>query len=633
MSKALVGFFLLFLHVNVFAQSRELRCDCDDFTTTEDQSFQQNLDDLQAVADHVLGPTNLPPFQLDQENGDAVFIDITHSSYNLEVSNDPKQIIVTAVIDFKTLSPGFPLLDLLPNADQVEIDEAKAELKETPLPCHSSSMKYVNHPLQAGDHKLKLKYILKYPFLDPNGKPIDEKSKDEDIFFKLSDLSDRGYLERYLPTNLNSDQYSFEVNIKFLQDRGDIFVMSNGEVGDDTPEGIKIKFPEKSNASSMMLHLAHQNDFIVQESTYSSVQKSGEIKPIKLIVYMSKKDLEAEMADTNKPTKSTPDEFMNQAKESLLKAETLFGPAHGNKFIVKAKPAQNGGMEYAMAAETGLGAIDHEILHSYFGRGIQSKDGNSQWLDEAVAVWLEEYVHGERNISGNDKNEQLLKAGAPFLISSNLGARSAFHRNSERNAYRYGANFMSYLDWKISHSDPQKGLYQVLARLVNERMDKTWDNNIFLKAIKDETGLDVQDEFDFFVKGRNLDQLKNQQALVENVRLFEREQPHKKVPKVKEGETSSIHFAASGNSLETFNAIYKASPQDLTKVDTYGRSVLSYAMAGRNIEIVKRIVDLGFPVNPEETKNFVNTFPQWELEFRKKLCQTFLYEWTGKSCK
>lgn len=632
MFKLLISLLILIIHVNVFAQSQERRCDCDDFAI-QSNAFDENIADFQAVADHVLGPTNLPPFSLDNETGDAVFVDITKSTYNLEVSNDPKQIIVTAIVDFKTLKPGYPLFDLLPNVDQVTINQQYSELAETPLPCQSSTMRYVKQSIPPGNHQMVLKYVLKYPFTDASGKPIDNGSKDEDIFFKLSDLNDRGYLERYLPTNLNSDQYPFEVNIKFAQDRGDIIVMTNGSVGEDNPEGIKIKFPEKSNASAMMLHFAHKDDLIVKEATFASLQKNGEIKPVSLIVYMSKKDYEAELADPNRSKMSTPDDFLNATKLSLQKAENLFGPVNGDKFIIKAKPAQNGGMEYAMAAETGLGAIDHEILHSYFGRGIQSRDGNSQWLDEAVAVWLEEFVHGERDISGNDKNEQLIKAKAPFLISANLGARSAYHRNSERNAYRYGANFMSYIDWKIAQSYPEKGLYQVLKRLVNERMDKYWDNNIFLKAIKDETGLDFQDEFDFFVKGRSLDQLKDKNGLIEKIRLYEKERPHKKVPKVEGGQTSLIHLAASGNSLETFNSIVKESPSELFKVDTYGRNVLSYALAGKNVEIVKNIIELGYPVNPEETKNSINTFPQWEMEFRKKLCLTFNYEWVGKSCK
>jgi hypothetical protein len=181
---------------------------------------------------------------------------------------------------------------------------------------------------------------------------------------------------------------------------------------------------------------SEKKDYFIQDTVYQSYISKKKI-PIK--IYISKKYSAKEKDEEviKEMDEKLPESFQKEVLESIKKCEELFGPWPGEKLIVKGRNSGTGGMEYAMATDAALPAIQHELLHSYFGRGIKNTDGNSGWLDEASVVWLEEYIENKhQNISGNDKNSRLVDLGAPlYLTSTVLGGRNQYRRNSENKAY------------------------------------------------------------------------------------------------------------------------------------------------------------------------------------------------------
>jgi hypothetical protein len=47
-------------------------------------------------------------------------------------------------------------------------------------------------------------------------------------------------------------------------------------------------------------------------------------------------------------------------------------------------------MEYCGATMTDPGALGHELTHSWFARGVMPANGNTGWIDEAVASWRDD---------------------------------------------------------------------------------------------------------------------------------------------------------------------------------------------------------------------------------------------------
>jgi aminopeptidase N len=48
------------------------------------------------------------------------------------------------------------------------------------------------------------------------------------------------------------------------------------------------------------------------------------------------------------------------------------------------------GMEYYGASRTGLGSLEHELGHMYFGVSTVNRTWRDTWLDESAVVWWEE---------------------------------------------------------------------------------------------------------------------------------------------------------------------------------------------------------------------------------------------------
>lgn len=67
------------------------------------------------------------------------------------------------------------------------------------------------------------------------------------------------------------------------------------------------------------------------------------------------------------------------------------------------------GMEYYTATRTGIGSLEHELGHMYFGAATVNRTWRDTWLDEAAVVWWEEHDHHKlalptefnSNIAGN----------------------------------------------------------------------------------------------------------------------------------------------------------------------------------------------------------------------------------------
>src|SRR5690606_12751374 len=127
------------------------------------------------------------------------------------------------------------------------------------------------------------------------------------------------------------------------------------------------------------------------------------------------------------PWKSRTKRCKKETIRVMQELEADYGPWGHPSFVAYGTLPGTGGMEHAGATATSFGALDHEMLHSYFAKGVVPANGNSGWIDEAIASW-------------RDKGYQRLPK--PGFSGSNLGAHSPYKRNTDDRAYALGAKFM-----------------------------------------------------------------------------------------------------------------------------------------------------------------------------------------------
>jgi aminopeptidase N len=105
---------------------------------------------------------------------------------------------------------------------------------------------------------------------------------------------------------------------------------------------------------------------------------------------------------------------------------------HGDDCIVYVWKGSRS-MEYDGATTTALGALDHEIFHSWFGRGVKPASQNDGWWDEAFNVYFAD---------GRRPNRRVVeKEGKPVTLSSS----NPYNRITPGTSYSLGAVFFGRL--------------------------------------------------------------------------------------------------------------------------------------------------------------------------------------------
>ena len=78
----------------------------------------------------------------------------------------------------------------------------------------------------------------------------------------------------------------------------------------------------------------------------------------------------------------------------LAEQESRFGEFIGDSYVCFFHGAA-GGMEYANATTTSESALRHEVIHSWFARGVTPASQADGWWDEGFTRYLEVADHSE----------------------------------------------------------------------------------------------------------------------------------------------------------------------------------------------------------------------------------------------
>lgn len=356
-------------------------------------------------AAHSWANLHLAPPDFNIPEGRAVFVDMTHAHHQIVFDAGKRRTTATSTIQFTVTKPGMPIFDLVPTPSLVEINGQPVDQKLISLPGEVSKVRVALQPLAIGTHTFKIVNQIK----ENVGYTIFRNVK---AAFWIRDLKDRLFWEQYLPVNLEFDQHArvMDIELKGRKIHTQV-VHANGKVTKTGQNAWRIEYPAWYTTSSAYFHTMRKGS---RRTQYFNV-KSIDGREIPFTVY------------TFIPWSVS--KYATEARRVFAELEADYGPWMHDSFI--AYGAGFGGMEHAGATMTSFAALDHEMLHCYFAKGVMPADGNSGWIDEAIASW---------------RDRGYYRSPTPG-VPANLAGRSIYARNTNNQAYAHGSAFLAYLDF------------------------------------------------------------------------------------------------------------------------------------------------------------------------------------------
>ncbi len=369
----------------------------------------------EAVPDTHYAP---PPLEVDGVVGIPIDISALSASVVLDISKQK----ATAVADmqFELTADGMPLFDLRQKVDKLSLNGKKLDpelIGTHEAGTGGSTMRILHHKLKAGQsYHLHFEYEIDKPSAAKSvGVAWDEGQLHWDFLF--TDLTPGRYLEQWFPANLIYDRFPFELDLqmKGAKVKHQLITNADTEVVKDQKHW-KLSFPANYTAFSHMLVLIPDSE--VTRST-STVEIQG-------------RTITIDVCKLNRA--KTPLEKVHELTAGHLK-EFSAAPSmwpHGDRCTVFVWTGSRS-MEYDGATTTSIGALEHEIFHSWFGRGLKPVSQNDAWWDEAWTVW---FADGYRTTA-----KRMEGASSPVELYS----KNPYNRITSRYSYSYGAMFFSRL--------------------------------------------------------------------------------------------------------------------------------------------------------------------------------------------
>jgi hypothetical protein len=256
---------------------------------------------------------------------------------------------------------------------------------------------------------------------------------------------------------------TFNVEVKGVKKpKMDFYV--NGEISQTSDNTWKIVYPEYFTSSCLYFHITPRGSKRRIEEEYTSI--SG--RKFKIITY----------SERYIKTSS----FMRYAKEVMAELEKDYGPWAHSSFIAYGT-LPGGGMEHSGATQTSYGALDHEMIHSYFAKGVMPAKGDDGWLDEGIASW-------------RDYGYQRLPSVS--FPGSNIGRQSIYKRNTDDRSYKYGRAFLAYIDYRLQDMGGLKAFLRGYFAAYKHTVVTT---EHFKNNLEFFSGLDLSADFEQYIWG------------------------------------------------------------------------------------------------------------------------------------
>lgn len=451
---------IVFILLNLIISSLLLNC--------TDYPSKPSTDE---IADKIYKNSNIvgapPLFPHPSLPGYVAPIDIKRSTVELDLMPSTQSMRGRARIWFDMQDSGYPLFDYSGIIESLKLNGKIIPLEDIKVitdPDNVSHLRVINVLLMPN-----VSYTLEIEFETPRNQWIQLSEDNLDVLFFYNDVdavNGRGFLGRYLPSNLEFDQYELDLRVEIKGSTKQAQIFTNGSIELMNQSSWRVKFPSYYNSSAAYFHLTTKT-YNVQNKAHI---RQGRRLPI--TVYS--------------PIKQLAEAGIQAVEKMLTKYESIFGTFPHQKIVFQIHQ-EKWGIEYSGAALTHLDALEHEFLHSWFGRYIFPASGNDAWLDEALATW----------IAKGFPTSKVIKLPDHLMLAS----KAPYNRMTPKAAYLHGVGVLQKLD---SLSAPS-GLKPHIINLVNLAGGMVITNHDFQKFLIMNIGEEANSVFCQYVYGQEAD--------------------------------------------------------------------------------------------------------------------------------
>lgn len=363
----------------------------------------------------------------------AVPIDMQRTRARLVFDTRAQTVAGEATVDFQHgIERGFPLFDLRQPIRQLRLDggaalsAATAELRRFGTR-RDQSLRVLRRPLAAGSkHRLQIAYSLHAPPLaaSPRGGYQPElrwgpTGGTVDFNFGFTDLGGGRYLEAWVPSNLLYDRFALRLEVEVRHTQTPHVLITNGTVQEAGRNHWRVEYPDTFTTCSPMLQLHPAAS--VEQADQTIAFPDG--RPLRIEAWKFRDTTAVDLA-----------EQLTLAAGWLRRNDAAIGPyLHGERFLAF---LHRGGMEYDGACTAAPDALEHEIFHSWWARGVKPASQNDGWIDEAWTVYHDD---------GGNGREPFDFAEPPLQ----LAPRTPWNRATPVASYRLGARFFRGLAHRL----------------------------------------------------------------------------------------------------------------------------------------------------------------------------------------
>ena len=348
---------------------------------------------------------------------DPVGIDIEAVDAELRFDLNARQASAVATVRFSMAAgPGLPVFDLRQEIDSALLDGAvvaPGDLGPVDLGGGlGADMRVLDRSLEAGStHELQLRYPLGTPDA-ADALPVGwDGGSLLDLW--MSDLHPGRYLEMWIPANLCHDRFALTVDLAIVGEPR-FEVLTNGSVS-RAGGRIHVAFPDHFTSLSPMLVIVPAEELVTRRVSAAGIEVT--------VAAMHTTDVDVDAVSADAATWITGN------------VATYGAYNHGSRFTAYIWDSTRG-MEYDGATTASVGALEHEIFHSWFGRGIKPASQNDGWIDEAYTTWS--------TASGRYEGERF--AVVPLNLDEEPVVLSPAHqwsRVTPTDSYRRGAQLFA----------------------------------------------------------------------------------------------------------------------------------------------------------------------------------------------
>jgi hypothetical protein len=406
------------------------------------------------------GAYDQAPPSFSYKDDQAVFIDFEEASYDISYDFASKTVAVETIISFNASKAGYPIFDLVADPTEATLDGQNTFTETVKDPDQQTTLRVIQQIITPGFHQLKLKH-----FITTN---VVFGAEGLASGFWTSDLNDRRYLEQYLPTNLEFDQYQMRMKVNVLNAAGFAHLLkTNGTVSQIAENSFEVVYPVFYSASSVFFHI------------FPAVNGANNVQ----FYYPS---IDGRLIPVDIYTSYNVQEFVDATKVILAELETDYGAFPHNQLIIYGN-SPSGGMEYSGATATSLKALSHELYHSYHARALMPANGNAGWMDEAIARWRD--------------NKYPLVEKLTYE-STRLAGHSIWARMTDRMAYTEGSAFLGWVAYRMN----QKGLSfkSFLRDYFQKYKFTTVTTPLFQEEMTKASSLELGADFDRYIYGKTI---------------------------------------------------------------------------------------------------------------------------------